>query len=497
MKSFLQIYSLLLAASFAFQSSVLSVRGDERPNVLIIMADDLGYADVGFNGSKDVETPVLDRLATQGVIFENGYVTHPYCGPSRAGFITGRYQARFGMEINVTYSPYDLHSGLPLDQRTFGDRLQDLGYTTGIIGKWHLGASAPFHPNNRGFDYFYGFLSGGHDYFPSTINTHHDLLLPNGKPHYSANEGSYLPLIRNTKDAEFDEYLTYALSKDAARFVKKTEDPFCLFLAYNAPHGPLEAPKDLLEKYSHIDTWQRRAYLAMIDAMDQGIGMVVDALKESDKFDNTLIFFLSDNGGVQSKPGYENETWADNGPLRNGKGSMREGGSHVPFIAYWSDGIPSGEKYLYPVSSLDIAATAIALAGGNVDDDTLDGVNLVPYVNGEKSGPPHDALFWRIRDGSAWCIRTPTAKYLLEGHGATEPELYDMVNDPYESNNIIDERPDQRQQLAAMWNEWNAKNSANILLQSGQYQQKRLQMYKELFEELNRSAEQRAPVTIE
>ncbi|MEO0795589.1 MAG: sulfatase-like hydrolase/transferase [Verrucomicrobiota bacterium] len=470
---------------------------DQRPNVLIIMADDLGYADVGFNGSTAVETPVLDSLAQQGVICENGYVTHPYCGPSRAGFITGRYQARFGMEINVTYSPYDQYSGLPLDQKTFGDRLQALGYHTGVIGKWHLGASPPFHPNNRGFDYFYGFLSGGHCYFPSGVTTNHPLTLPNGQPHYSANEGGFLPLIRNNQAAEFNEYLTYALSRDAAKFVKESEKPFCLFLAYNAPHGPLEAPRDLMAKYSHVKPWQRQAYLAMIDAMDQGIGMVVDALKESDKFDNTLIFFLSDNGGVQSKPGYENETWADNGPLRNGKGSMREGGSHVPFIAHWPDGIPSGERYSYPVSSLDITATAVALAGSKVQDPELDGVNLIPYFNGKKTGPPHNAIFWRIRDGSAWCVRTPDAKYLFENRGAPGPELYDMVNDPFESTNLIEKRPEQRQQLAALWNDWNADNHANVLLQSGEYQKRRLRMYKELFEDLEAKADKRKPTVIE
>lgn len=466
------------------------LNADSRPNFIFIVADDLGYGDVGFTGSDSVETPNLDRLANEGVIFENGYVTHPYCGPSRAGLITGRYQARFGLEINLTYSPFDLHQGLPLDEKTFAERLKPAGYKTGIIGKWHLGASEPYHPNNRGFDYFYGFLSGGHDYFPFMVSTHPKLLLPNGKPHYSHNEGCTQPLLRNKNAAEFDEYLTTALSKDAARFVKNSNQPFCLYLAYNAPHGPLHAPNELVQKYSEREDNKLRAtYLAMIDSMDQGIGLVIDALKETKKLDNTLIFFLSDNGGVQSKPGYENETWAYNGPFRNGKGSMREGGSHVPFIAHWPKGFPSGTTYPHPVSSLDLTATAVALAKGDTSGKPLDGVNLTPYVNGTETGVPHEAIYWRTVNGNSWCVRTPQAKLYLENHGADTPEMYDMVNDPYETNNIIEERPEQRQQLAKLWNEWNSENEPCYLLQAGDYQKERLKMYKELNERLKRKGQ--------
>ncbi|MEM6883431.1 MAG: sulfatase-like hydrolase/transferase [Verrucomicrobiota bacterium] len=490
-KIFIPMFALVTALAF-------QVSADEKPNFLVIVCDDLGYADVGFQGSEIVDTPILDSLAENGVIFKSGYVTHPYCGPSRAGLITGRYQARFGMEINLTYSPFDLHQGLPLNEQTFAKRLQTAGYRTGAIGKWHLGASQPFHPNSRGFDYFYGFLSGGHDYFPEMVSTHPPLLLPNGKPHYSHNEGCTQPLLRNMNAAEFDEYLTTALSKDAARFVKDSEKPFCLYLAYNAPHGPLHAPKELIEKYSKkVENKQRATYLAMIDSMDHGIGLVVDALKETGKFENTLIFFLSDNGGVQPKPNHMNETWADNGPLRNGKGSMREGGSRVPFIAHWPKGIKAGIKYEMPISSLDIAATTVALGGGDTSGKPLEGVNLVPYLNGEKSGPPHQAIFWRTNNGISWCVRTPEAKFLLESHGATEPELYDMVNDPYESKNIIDEKPELRQQLAKLWNEWNTQNQTTYLLQAGNYQKKRLEMYQKLNEELKEKAKKVKPLVVE
>lgn len=314
------------------------------------------------------------------------------------------------------------------------------------------------------------------------------------KPHYSANEGGYWPLERNKKGADFDEYLTTAISRDAAGFVKEGNEPFCLYLAYNAPHAPLEAPAGLVEKYAGMQTKQRQIYAAMIDAMDQGIGMVVDALKESGKFDNTLIFFLSDNGGIVNKFNEGNDRtwgqgdWSDNGPLRGGKGSMREGGCHVPFIAHWPAGIPAGIAYAPPVSALDIAATAVAVGDGDTSGHSLEGKNLIPYVKGEIKDVPHKALFWRMQDGINWAVRTPEAKFLLPRASKGKkpvPELYDMVNDPYESNNIIEESSEARRELATLWNEWNAGNMANQYLQAGDYQKTRLRFYEELRQELD------------
>ena len=470
---------------------------ETRPNILIILADDLGYADTGFTGSNMVQTPNLDRLATNGVVLENGYVTHPYCGPSRSGLITGRYQARFGNETNFTYSPYDLHQGLPLTEKTFAERLKPVGYRTGIIGKWHLGASFPFQPKQRGFDHFYGFLSGGHSYWPVSVTTQLDLYSPNGAINYSMNEGGNLPLSRNDEVGEFDEYLTTALSRDAAAFVKEGNQPFLLYLAYNAPHSPLEAPDELIHKYRHVEPWTRRVYLAMIDSMDQGIGMVIEALEESGKLDNTLIFFLSDNGGVAPKEGYVNEDWADNGSLRKGKGSVFEGGCRVPYLMHWPDGLPRGKVYKFPVSSLDIAATTVSLGQGDTSGHSLDGVNLIPFLDGTRNDAPHSALFWRIRDGTGWAIRTPNAKMLKEGYSSRPPELYDMQSDPYESDNVIDSRPELRQQLAQLWNTWNSKNQSNRFLQSNEYQKKRLELYRQLDEQLKADALKRPQLVIE
>jgi len=479
--------------------------GQKKPNFLVIVADDLGYNDVGFNGSKEIYTPVLDDLAANGVIFTNGYVTHPYCGPSRAGLITGRYQARFGMEINLTNSHYDIHSGLPTTEKTFAKRLKSAGYKTGIIGKWHLGASYPFHPNNRGFDYFYGFLSGGHTYWPYNVTTHHPLYVKPDKPHYSANEGGYWPLQRNNNAAEFKEYLTTALSKDAAEFISQGEEPFCLYLAYNAPHAPLEAPKELIDKYKHITHKQRRIYAAMVDAMDQGIGIVIDALKASGKFEDTLIFFISDNGGIvnksrdeQHKRGAFND-WGDNTPYRGGKGSMFEGGHNVPFIAHWPNGITKKGKYNMPVSALDIAATLVSLGGGDTLGNPLEGVNLIPYVEGKIKEPPHKALFWRLDSGTKWAVRTPDAKYFLPRNetGLKKPFLVDMIKDPYETTNIIDNNPKLRKEMAQLWNNWNAKNQPNKYLQANAYQKARLNFYKELREKLDKKAQKATPLIID
>ena len=468
----------------------------ERPNVVIILADDLGYGDVGFTGSRDIRTPRLDALARGGVVCRNGYVTHSYCGPSRAGLLTGRYQSRFGMEINATYSPYDQFMGLPADEKTLATRLQAAGYRTGIVGKWHLGAAPNHHPNSRGFDYFYGFLSGGHCYWPDGVTTTRPLVQETGRLDYSANEGCYLPLLRNSNAAEFDEYLTTALSKDAARFVRESEKPFCLYLSYNAPHSPLEAPKETIAKYGHIKDRNRRVYAAMVDEMDRGIGTVVDALKASGKFENTLIFFLSDNGGVGSPPWRPSENWADNGPFRQGKGSWLEGGIHVPFLVHWPKQLNAGD-FDGLVSALDIAATAVALAGGDVAGKPLDGVNLIPYLRGEKQGTPHAALFWRERNGASWAVRTPSAKYLKNAWEGGELCVFDMVDDPYESKNIIADAPEKRAALAKLWNDWNADNRPNVLLHANDYQKWRLKMYEDLHKQLQEKAAGIDPMVID
>ena len=275
------------------------------------------------------------------------------------------------MENNVSYMPQDKYMGLPLSEKTLANRLQDEGYHTSVFGKWHLGGAPHFQSNNRGFDYFYGFLDGGHNYMPDQVTV--------------GGDGYSLPLMRNTQVTEFDEYLTTALSRDAVKYIhRQQESPFFMYLSYNAPHTPLQAPAEYIEKYKHIEDEERRIYAAMIDVMDEGIGMVVDALKETAQLDNTLIIFLSDNGGVFPESWQPTSDWADNSPFRRGKVALLEGGIHVPFIAHWPGVIPKGEEFTGLVSSLDIAATSVALAGA--DNKKLDGVNLLPFLQGTKQG---------------------------------------------------------------------------------------------------------------
>ncbi|EIK45876.1 sulfatase [Cellvibrio sp. BR] len=464
----------LMQAAFMVVISCSALGADKRPNIVVILADDLGYNDVGFtNGQTEIKTPRLDALANEGVVFENGYVTHPYCGPSRAGLITGRYQARFGMENNVTYSPDDKYMGLPLTEKTFPARLQEVGYKTAIFGKWHLGGAPHFQPNERGFDYFYGFLDGGHNYMP-------------GEVHLGAG-GYLLPIMRNKGVAEFDEYLTTALSRDAARYIERTskeQAPFFIYMSYNAPHAPLQAPQNYLEKYAHIKDEKRRTYAAMVDAMDEGIGMLIDALDKSGELDNTLIFFLSDNGGLYPYSWWPDYTWADNSPFRFGKVALTEGGVHVPFIAHWPKKITKGKRLNGLVSALDIAATSLALAGANTKDAKLDGVDLTAYVTGKSKQSPHKALFWRMEEAdNLWAVRTQTEKYLNQPLPDLGLAFFDMVKDPIEQHNIAGQRPKQEQQLAKLWNDWNKKNQRNVLLQNEAYEKRRDSFYEALYQE--------------
>ena len=431
------------------------------PNIIVIFVDDLGFNDVSFNGATDIQTPNIDRIAAEGVMFTSGYVAHPTCGPSRAALLTGRYPARYGMEINVAYAPFDRNLGLPVQEKTFAAHLKRAGYRTGIVGKWQLGAAPPFHPLNRGFDYFYGFLAGGHDYF--RVDT-------------SRLDNEYLqPIIDNRAAAGLDGYLTDVLTDRAVEFATDgNRDPFFLYLAYNAPHAPLQAPPELILKYEHIPDRSRRAYLAMIDSLDTNIGRVIDALESAGRRDNTLIFFLSDNGGVYPSKTHPDLNWADNSPFRSGKNAFADGGVRVPFAASWPDGLPQGVAYHDPVISMDIAATAMALAGAEQDPARpLDGVNLIPYLRDEISGVPHAALFWRTWSGYphriGYAVRAGDAKLIKPFGDGERPALYDISADPAETQNIIDGRPGEAQALAAMWSDWNSQNVANLFPWNSNY----------------------------
>jgi arylsulfatase A-like enzyme len=403
----------------------------DKPNLLVIVSDDQGYADAGFQGSKEALTPHLDALAKSGVRCTSGYVTYSVCSPSRAGLLTGRYQARFGHENNPVYDPLDEKEGLPLTEKLLPQFLKEAGYRTGWIGKWHLGSAPAFVPWARGFEESFGFIGGGHRFTG-----------------WQPNERQYtLPLIRNGESIQdVPPHLTTALGEEAAGFVRRhKEKPWMLYLPFNAPHTPHEPSAGRLEKFSNIQNPQRRKYLAQLSLMDDAIGTVTAALAETGQSGRTLIFFFSDNGGPSGGP--------DNTPLRGTKGTLFEGGVRVPFLVSWPDKLPAGTVYGQPVSSLDVFATALAAAGlAMPPDKKYDGVNLVPHLAEAVKTPPHERLFWRMPGKQSFAVREGCWKLLRTGE--TPPELYDLASDPGEQNNLAAAHNEITARLTAALDEW-------------------------------------------
>jgi arylsulfatase A-like enzyme len=422
---------LLIATAWAFtkrsrQEKAISI---DRPNVIIILTDDQGYADVGFNGCTDIPTPNIDRIAKSGVVFTNGYVSYAVCAPSRAGLITGRYQDRFGYSRNPLYRPFDETIGLPLTEQTLPELLQQSGYNTMGVGKWHLGVHEKFRPWNRGFNEFFGFLGGGHRYMPE------DYTILN--PDSAKDEGqSYrTKLIRNEKVMEESEYLTDALSREAVSFIERNkQQPFFLYLAYNAPHSPLQATPKYLSRFDHIKNPKRKTYAAMVSAVDDGVGTVLDKLQQLNLTENTIVIFLSDNGGPEA------DNASDNGPLRAGKGSLYEGGIRVPFAVQWPAQVKAGSRYDLPVISLDIFATVAAnIKNAAAPKNNLDGVNLIPYLKGTKEGAPHGYLFWRHFDQKNYSVvhQSGFKQVLIRDSFFS---LYNLKTDIEEKTNIDDKK---------------------------------------------------------
>ena len=421
---------------------------EEMPNIILILADDLGYADVGFNGSKDIMTPHLDQIAANGVVFKEGYVSYPVCGPSRAGLITGRYQDTFGFGKNPLYAPKDPNMGLPLSEQTIADMLKLSNYKTLAVGKWHLGAHETLRPLKRGFDEFFGFLTGGHRYFP------HEWDLEDETKVTSQGAAYRTKLLRNEKRIEEKEYLTDALSRESIDFIERnSNNPFFIYLAYNAPHGPLQATDQYLKRYDHIKEKNRKTYAAMVSAVDDGVGNIVSKLKEKGIYENTIIYFLSDNGGRLRGD-------SDNGELRGKKGNLFEGGVRVPFVMQWPAKVKGGQIYNNPVISLDIFATSKALTSPNiVSKNELHGVNLIPFLTGEKNHAPHDNLFWRnnlmqndpnLRVETS-AVRNQKFKFIKNKEAVA---LYDLKNDISEKNDIKNQEIEVYNKLVNDHKEW-------------------------------------------
>ena len=415
------------------------------PNLIVIMTDDQGYADVGFNGCTDIPTPHIDSIAANGVKFTSGYVAYSVCGPSRAAFMTGRYGQRFGFERNPQYDPQDRGMGLPLSEDTMPSVLRRAGYHCGAIGKWHLGATEVHHPLNRGFHEFYGHLGGGHRYFPEELDIKDSAAAKNESESYRT------WILRGHEPVPPRKYLTDDFSDEAVEFVRRNHaKPFFLFLAYNAPHLPFAATEERLARFGHIKDEKRRTYAAMVSAVDDGVGRVLEELQKREIVDNTLVFFLSDNGGPHTKNGSRNT------PLRGGKSDPWEGGIRVPFAAQWPSGLPRGVSYDHPVLSLDIFATIVGLSGVPIARERpLDGVNIVPYVTGKKRGIPHNAIFLRKYDQGIRAIRSGDDKMVLF-EKTKQLSLFDLSKDISEKDRLSN--PAKVRQLDQLWNDWNGSN---------------------------------------
>lgn len=428
--------NLLRAAACAPFSLLSRAQSRKRPNIVLIVSDDQGYSDAGFQGSSDIRTPHLDALARGGVRFSNGYVTHPFCSPSRAGLLTGRYQHRFGHENNMLFDIEDPVKGLPLSERTLADALAANGYATGLIGKWHLGSHPKFHPTKRGFREMYGFVGGGHDY------------LNPGSPDERKKE-LLLPIHREDgKPIAEKEYLTTALGREASAFVRRhPRDPFFLYLAFNAPHSPLQITPEWLDKFSSIADPKRRAYAAMMATLDDSVGKVVSAVREQGREQDTLFVFLSDNGGPRDNS-------SNNHPLRGTKRTLYEGGIRVPFLMNWVGRIPGGKTLADPVSALDMFPTILSATGIDVPKDRkLDGLNLMPYVQGKSAKLPARTLHWRTFGGKFFAVREGRWK-LFQAEGKP-PELYDLDTDAPESNNLAAREPKIVARLETARRNWN------------------------------------------
>ncbi len=403
-----------------------------KPNIVHIVADDLGYAEIGVQGCKDIPTPAIDSIAKNGIRFTSGYVSCPVCSPTRAGLMTGRYQQRFGHELNPgPATQAEENFGLPLDQVTLPQTLRDLGYRTGHIGKWHLGYKPEYHPNKRGFDESFGFPGGAHAYLDQRAADEHNAVNRNGTP------------------VEEKAYLTDAFAREAVAFVDRhAKQPFYLYLPFNAVHNPLQATQKYLDRFAAIADERRRTYAAMMVAMDDAIGAVLARLRHHRIEDDTLIVFHSDNGGPTP------QTSSSNGPLHGFKGQTYEGGIRVPFLMQWKKRLKRGVVDDRPIVALDIFPTCVAAAGGKPAAN-LDGVDLLPYLTGTRKDAPHEALYWRF--GAQWAVRKGDWKLMESIDGV---RLFHLAQDLGETRDLAAAEPDKVQELRAAYDAWNANNIA-------------------------------------
>jgi len=449
---------ILLLVLIVWTSPVALAQTHRRPNVVVFLLDDLGYADVGFHGlpaSADVYTPNIDRLAESGTIYTNGYVAYSVCGPSRASLMTGRSGSRFGFHDNSAV--------LPADQITIPELLKPLGYQSAAIGKWHLGEEKGQMPTDRGFDYYWGDIPKQKDYFMRVLEDP-----PSWK------DGTESPRA-------YGRYVTDAYTDEAVQFIKRSKDkPFFLYVAYNAPHSPFLVFEPLVQRVVkarpqwapvyqrmkdhsthkpaspfpayNFGTFKgenldqdilRLCYLGMLLAADDGIGKVLDTLEADGLRENTLVFFMSDNGAALSRP---NDLGGVNLPLRYGKDSVFEGGVRVPYVMSWPGKIDAGVRSEMMVSSMDIFPTAVALAGGKMPEDRIfDGTDLTPHLNSKDPYAAHDTLFFPRKNPKIYSVRVGDFKWVMDPGriDTSQGALFNARADMTESEDLADRIPEQ------------------------------------------------------
>jgi arylsulfatase A-like enzyme len=456
---------------------------DGRPNIVVLVADDLGKHDTSIYGPAPVATPHLEQLAADGMRFDAGYVTSPVCSPSRAALLTGRYQQRFGFELlthdryprnrlewwvaRTFFSTHGWHAlpeprkpsnadmerqGIPPSEITLAELLKKHGYRTGIFGKWHLGFGEEMLPEARGFETQYGFYDAFSLYAPAG-----DQGVVGVRQRYFADRYQWWrgrsggsAIRRNGEIVDESEYLTQAIAREASAWINANRDaPFFAYVPFNAPHAPLQAPRHYVDRLTGIEDPDRRVYYGMVAALDDAVGEVLAALDRAGVRDDTIVFFLSDNGAASYTE------IVDNAPLNGGKLTNFEGGVNVPFVLRWPARVAGGRAFARPVSALDVFATIVATAGVELPGDRVyDGVDLQPFVHGEKIGDPHDALFWRT--GGHRAARAGRYK-LLRDTTTGSVALFDMESDPYETTDLSATSPEIAMELTRRLERWESE----------------------------------------
>ncbi len=415
----------ILVASLA-----ITTQGNDRPNILIFYADDLGWGETGVQGCKDIPTPNIDSLAIHGVRCTQGYVAATYCSPSRAGLMTGRYPTRFGHEFNAIARNF----GLSVSETTLANRLQTLGYSTVAIGKWHLGEKPEYFPTARGFDEFYGTLANTPFIHPTKFADTRQSLS-----------------IQEITDPSF--YTTDQYAIRAVDWLEKNKQrPWFLYLPFNAQHAPLQAPQKYLDRFPGISDEKRKIFAAMMSAMDDAVGNVMEKVRKLGQEENTLVFYIADNGGPTQS------TTSQNGALRGYKMTTFEGGTRVPYLVQWKGSFPAGTVFEKPVMNLDVLPTCLAAAGAIIDPSwKLDGVDLTPYFTNKNNASPHETMYWRF--GEQWAVRHGDWKLVVSKGGSGKPELYNIAKDIGESTDLAPTHADKVAELQKIYDSWNAEQA--------------------------------------